>query len=653
MKTFLLRWLSAGAFVLLTSWLLAEEAPPTVPPKTNDDVQDFVFLAEARPLLVRLHVRVDGKPLSAAWDDFMKYLFAYLDVNGDGVLSKQEAERAPQLGNRGGGLGAFIEAATPNLKDLDGDKDGKVTLAELSAAYRKKGFQPFQFQLDMSPPRGDARLALYMGGARPDPEVAALSKAIFALLDSDKDGKLTQKELDAAPAILLARDENEDEIITGQELVPQEKPKGNMLASMAMRMGSSKNAGSAGNGFVVPILVCGEAPPELVRRMQERYDPSVKKAVTKPLDNVKSAPATAKPVMEKAPPAKPSPKASKKESVKEAKPSKENDKGKENKNEPPCKLTRQQLGLDEEPFAWLDADKNGVLDAKELEAFVKREPDLCMVLSFGDKAGKPLDLAAVAGRPAALADKVHVQDAVSLLDLGATRLELRRGDDKKRSNRYMDFVKPQFSMLFKSADKDNNGYLDEKEAKKSPIFGNLFKQMDRDGDGKVSEKEMLAYFDDMMKLSERANAACVTLVLRDQSRGLFDLLDSNRDGKLGVREINQAPKLLARWDRQGKGYLDTKDIPPSYQLTLRRGSARPGGINEEELILERYFGGGGEEVSSQRGPAWFRKMDRNRDGDVSRKEFLFSDELFRKIDTDGDGLISLEEAEKAGDLSRN
>jgi hypothetical protein len=26
------------------------------------------------------------------------------------------------------------------------------------------------------------------------------------------------------------------------------------------------------------------------------------------------------------------------------------------------------------------------------------------------------------------------------------------------------------------------------------------------------------------------------------------------------------------------------------------------------------------------GPEWFRKMDRNRDGDVSRKEWLFSEE---------------------------
>ena len=38
-------------------------------------------------------------------------------------------------------------------------------------------------------------------------------------------------------------------------------------------------------------------------------------------------------------------------------------------------------------------------------------------------------------------------------------------------------------------------------------------------------------------------------------------------------------------------------------------------------------------------------MDRNGDGDVSRREFLGTDAQFRAIDTDGDGLISVEEAE--------
>ncbi|HLW67161.1 MAG TPA: hypothetical protein VKS79_17745, partial [Gemmataceae bacterium] len=46
-----------------------------------------------------------------------------------------------------------------------------------------------------------------------------------------------------------------------------------------------------------------------------------------------------------------------------------------------------------------------------------------------------------------------------------------------------------------------------------------------------------------------------------------------------------------------------------------------------------------------RGPLWFRMMDRNGDGYVSRREFLGSKEEFDRIDTNHDELISPEEAE--------
>src|SRR5262249_28497923 len=53
-------------------------------------------------------------------------------------------------------------------------------------------------------------------------------------------------------------------------------------------------------------------------------------------------------------------------------------------------------------------------------------------------------------------------------------------------------------------------------------------------------------------------------------------------------------------------------------------------------------------AASGTGPDWFRRMDRNRDGDVSRREFLGPREQFDRIDRDRDGLIDPDEAAAVG-----
>jgi Ca2+-binding EF-hand superfamily protein len=589
-----------SALVLSLGVLVTASAGQAQAP-SSADVHDFVFLAEARPVLIRVHIRVGDKKLAAAWDDFMAGLFRELDIDGDGALSKREAERAPTVDQiisggpfRGvGGIGIGQTPAPPSMEELDADKDGKVTCAELAAYYRQRGLAPLQFQADTGP--ANPQVAI-LGGARGEPSVEAVGKAIFALLDTNKDGKLSREELAAAPSVLLELDENDDEMITPRELVPNTGLSLDMFAGSMMTMGGATKSGAAkGNKILMLLTSLGQSPAELAQRMHDRYAPKGER---------------------------------------------------EDK-----RLSRGDLGLDEVTFRALDTNADGLLSDEELEGFVKRPPDIELLVRVGHRAAGEAAVALLAGtRPAALAHKLKLEEDWAMLDLGKTRVQLRQGDEG-RSDPFAGIVRQQVLTVFRQADTDNRGFIDEKKIKGNRLLGNLFKVIDRDGEGQITEAQVVAYLDWLASLRTRAAAACVTLVLADQSRGLFDLLDVNRDGRLSVREMRGASRLLDRLDVAGNGYLTQTDLPGSYLLTLRRG---PAGESALGGLAALYGGGDNYDTAprSRAGPLWFRKMDRNGDGDVSRREFLGTDEQFRAIDTDGDGLISVEEAERYEALLR-
>jgi Ca2+-binding EF-hand superfamily protein len=592
-------WLAlAFACVLAPAFDLTPAAHQAAPALPANDVQDFVFLGEARPVFIRLHVSVDGRPVQAGWDEFMKYLFTYLDVNGDGVLSKEEAERAPTVeqlinGIPNSGFGAFGGGgggpARPTMAELDSNNDGKVTLAELGAYYRSRGFAPFQLQTEAKQPNPFGQ---FFGGSR-EPTVEAVSEAIFALLDTNKDGKLTKEELAAAPVVLLRLDQNDDEMIVPQELA-KPAPLGGGMGGM---MGGFKGpAATEGYSRLMLVETTGTASKRLVRQIQARYGPPSDNPLTK-------------------------------------------------------KISRKDLGLDEAIFAKLDSNGDGVLDASELAGFLDRPADLEIMLRLGTRQPGEARVDQ-SGKAGPLAGKVKWLPGLALLDLGPTRIELR-GSDAERPDRLGGLLRQQYVAQFKQADKDGNGYLDEKEAKASNLFRDLFQAMDRKSNGKIYEKDLIAYLDQLVELKTRGRAGCVTLVLSDQSRGLFDLLDVDRDGRLSVREMRGAVKLLDQLGAAARGFLTLADMPKSYLLTLRRGGSLRGSLDFNAALEEIYGGYEAVEVDyPTAGPLWFQKMDKNRDGDVSRKEFLGTDEQFRQIDTDGDGLISLEEALRYDALHR-
>src|SRR5262249_35290080 len=88
------------------------------------------------PCRLRLDVTVDGKPPTAAWEDFLDRLLDFFDRDGDGCLSRAEADRMFLLPLPG------RNKLTIDFARLDANGDGKASRAELKAYCLANGFTP-------------------------------------------------------------------------------------------------------------------------------------------------------------------------------------------------------------------------------------------------------------------------------------------------------------------------------------------------------------------------------------------------------------------------------------------------------------------------------------------------------------------------------
>ncbi len=542
-------------------------------------MQDVIFFAEDRPVLIRLHVHVDGKPHGAAWDRYAKKLFAFLDRDGDGTLSRDEASRAPsgqqfQMMRQQGytyGIGGAATYAT--FGELDADEDGKVSYDEFLAYYRRTGAAGVQ--ITVTPPQPTA--------------ADALTDTLFRLLDADRDGKLSKEELAQAEKVLRPFDTDDNELVSASEIQPATLMTP-AYAAAGMMMKPERPGPRAGSFL---FLTADDSPNRLTQRLTlaqgviNRYD--------------KDGNGT---------------------------------------------LDRREIRLDREVFKALDTNGDGELDQIELMKLLRQPPDVEAIIRLGKTGSheEPTDLVARGGKPAALAAAVRKgTSGTLLLTLGDAEIDMRRavgsGGDESQLKAQADQLRQGYVMQIKSADAKNKGYVEKADLRKPQFrrFEALFDLADRDGDGKLTEDELNAWFD----LLEKATESYVSLVVAENGRSLFDILDANRDGSLGLRELRTAWTRLAPYDRDGDGRVARAEIPRQFQITLGLGqaplamrTAAPGNPAAETAAV------------TTRGPLWFRKMDRNGDGDVSLREFLGTREEFRKIDTDGDGLISAEEAER-------
>lgn len=553
----------------------AVAAQAIAPPKPAKPIPtpQVLFLGEKRPLRFLLDPRFNGATYQKAWEEYLARVFAYADVNGDKVLTEAECQRLPQaqlLQNLLRGQISGDENSNVALADLDTNKDGKVSLDEVKAYYRKSGFAAVQLV--------------------PDPEqfsAQALTDALLKHLNADQDSKLDQGKLAKAEKTLAALDVNEDELLTPEELIP------------GLDFGFGRRLQRMDQGAALLSLVNPDDPPaKLAAPLLARYD--------------------------------------------------------KNKD---GKLSPTESGLDQATFKALDINKDDQLDAKELAAWFAEPADLVIMAPLSglraprsmkantEKAPAPekeppLELASPGGKASALAGAVQKrEDGTLLLTSEVARVEFHkeRGAEDNLNN-----IRRFYREQFRGGLRNGKPYLEKKEAQRNQFLKGLFPLIDRDGDNKATNEELEAFFD----LLAKGAAAFTTVRLGDHGPCLFQLLDANRDRRLSRRELRAAWQAVAHWDTNHDGCLAKEEIPRQLVITICQGT--PGrafffGFDEEPAK---------EEPAKSAGPLWFRKMDVNGDGDVSRREWLGSDDDFRRIDSDGDGLIDAAEAAKADEWFR-
>jgi len=156
----------------------------------------------------------------------------------------------------------------------------------------------------------------------------------------------------------------------------------------------------------------------------------------------------------------------------------------------------------------------------------------------------------------------------------------------------------------------------------------VFNVADANGDGNLERTELEKCMAGYGEATASTAASRLTILYVPERRGLSLLIDENRDGRLGLREIQRLPVQLSAL-ADADGTIGLSEVPSVASVIFCLGvSADAADVG----------------LLANSGPAWFVRADLNSDGDLDAAEFIGPPDVFARLDANGDGWVELSEA---------